>query len=87
MPDPSTSLSALPSRAARALAFAAVCLGGALGAVVGYAVVKVQCEGQCAVPLGIGILVGSVSVAAGTAVVSVLALRALGEWREISDRA
>ena len=86
MPDPSTSLSALPSRTARVLAFIAICVGGAAGGLIGYAVVKVQCDGECALPLGIGILAGSTMAAAGTAVVAILALRAVGEWREMSDR-
>ena len=33
-----------------------------------------------------GLLVGAVVCAAGMAVVAVLALRAMGEWREIADR-
>ena len=65
--DPSESLSALPSTAARAIAF-------------------VQCEGSCATPQGLGILIGAVLTAAGTAIVAVLALRALGEWRELAEK-
>jgi hypothetical protein len=33
----------------------------------------------------LGIIVGSIVSAGGTAIVAVLGLRALGEWREISD--
>ena len=86
MPDPSTSLSALPSTAARALAFVSILVGGLAGGLIGYALVDVQCDGDCGVPLGLGVLVGSVLSAGGTAVVAVLVLRALGEWREMSDR-
>ena len=79
-------LSALPSTLARALAFAGILLGGLAGGLIGYALVDIQCEGSCAVPKGLGILVGAVACAIGMAVVGVLALRAMGEWREIADR-
>ena len=87
VPDPSESLSALPSTAARAMAFVSILLGGFAGGLIGYALVDVQCDGSCGVPLGLGMLIGSVLSAGGTAIVAVLVLRALGEWREISDRA
>ena len=78
-------LSALPSRSARALAFVAIVLGGAAGGAIGRALVDLQCTGDCTVPAGIGLFVGAVSVAAGMAVVAVLVLRALGEWRQLGD--
>jgi hypothetical protein len=83
---PSGSLSALPSPAARAAAFAAICLGGLAGALIGYSLVELQCEGDCALPLGLGLFVGAVVAAGGMGIVSVLVLRALGEWRELQDR-
>lgn len=79
-------LSALPSGTARVLAFLAVLLTGLAGGLIGYALVDVQCDGACAAPLGIGTLVGSVIFAGGSAVIAVLVLRAVGEWREIQDR-
>jgi hypothetical protein len=79
-------LSALPSRAARIAAYAAVILGGIAGALIGYALVDVQCKGDCETPLGLGLFVGAVVTAGGTAIVAVLVLRALGEWRELQDR-
>ena len=85
MPDPTESLSALPSTTARILAYLAILLGGLAGGTIGYALVDVMCEGDCGLPLGLGIFVGSIVTAGGTAIVSVLVLRALGEWREISD--
>jgi len=48
--------------------------------------VDIQCSGDCGTPLGIGILLGAVIGAAGMSVVSVLVLRAIGEWREMNDR-
>jgi hypothetical protein len=83
---PEAPLSALPSPAARAAAFAAILLGGLAGGLIGYSLVELQCEGDCAVPLGLGILVGAVATAIGMSIVAVLVLRALGEWREIQDR-
>lgn len=84
--DPSLSLSALPSTAARVMAFVSILIGGLAGGLIGYALVDVQCDGSCGLPLGLGILIGSVLSAGGTAIVAVLVLRALGEWREMSDR-
>ena len=68
------------------MAFVAILVGGLAGGLIGYALVDVQCDGSCGLPLGLGILVGSVLSAGGTAIVAVLVLRALGEWREMSDR-
>ena len=78
-------LSALPSTAARAVAFASIVLAGAAGGTIGYALVDVQCTGECAVPTGLAMLIGSVSFAAGMSIVAVLGLRAMGEWRERGD--
>ncbi len=79
-------LSAIPPVAARVIAFVAILLGGLAGGLIGYALVDIQCEGDCAAARGIGLLTGAVVCAAGMAIVGVLALRAMGEWREISDR-
>lgn len=86
VPDPTDSLSALPSTAARVMAFISILIGGLAGGLIGYSLVDVQCDGDCGLPLGLGILIGSVLSAGGTAIVSVLVLRALGEWREMADR-
>jgi hypothetical protein len=76
-------LSALPSVPARALAFLAILVAGIAGALIGYSFVKLQCHGACATPNGIGAVVGGGGAAAGVAVVAVLTLRAMGEWRTI----
>ncbi|CAB4611875.1 unannotated protein [freshwater metagenome] len=86
MPQQSDSLSALPSTVARALAFISILIGGLAGALIGYALVDVQTDNASGLLLGIGILLGAVLSAAGTAVVAVLVLRALGEWREMADK-
>jgi hypothetical protein len=79
------ALSALPSPFARGLAFVAILLGGLAGGLVGYAFVDLQCTGGCAIAASIGAFVGAVGCALGTAVVSVLALRAMGEWRQLGE--
>lgn len=79
-------LSALPSVRARAIAFAGILLAGLAGAAMGYLMIDVQCSGSCAVPNGIGMLFGSLIGAAGMSVVAILALRAIGEWRELADK-
>ncbi len=86
MTDDERPLSALPSPAARAGAFAAILLGGLAGGLIGYTLVKLQCDGECGVERGLGALIGAVLAALGMAIVSVLVLRALGEWRQIEQR-
>ena len=71
---------ALPGVGARAVAFLVICVGGFCGLLIGVALVRVQCTGDCDVPEGIGALVGAVVSALGVAVIAVLVLRAMGEW-------
>jgi len=78
-------LSALPSTTARVVAFVSILVAGLAGGTIGYALVDVQCTGDCAVPTGLGMLIGSLSFAAGMSIVAVLGLRARGEWRERND--
>ncbi|MDQ3757815.1 MAG: hypothetical protein M3394_08195 [Actinomycetota bacterium] len=85
LPPEERPLSALPSPRARALAFAAILVGGLCGSLIGWSFVDLQCTGACGTPNGIGALVGGVIAAGGVAVVSVLTLRAMGEWRRISE--
>ena len=105
--------SALPSVAARALAFIAIVLGGLCGGLIGYAVTDLQCgtpeaavevdsdgrpvEGAaiperdpddaagCRTLAAVGGLVGAAVGAGGVAVISVLVLRAMAEWRRELD--
>jgi hypothetical protein len=79
-------LSALPSPAARAAAFIAILLGGLAGGLIGYSLVRVQCDGECGVGRGLGAFTGAVVAAIGMSVVAVLVLRAIGEWRDIEER-
>ena len=85
MPASDRPASALPSRRARVLAFCAILLGGAAGAAIGGSFVSIQCHGRCDAPIGIGAVVGGGAGAGGTGVVAVLTLRAMGEWRRITD--
>jgi hypothetical protein len=80
---PSGPASALPPVLARVLAFGAILVGGVCGGVIGAAVVDGRCAGDCTEQAAIGGLVGAIVGAAGVAVVAVLALRAMGEWRTI----
>ena len=80
-------LSALPSVRARVLAFLAIVVAGAAGGLIGWSFVHISCEGDCATAAGLGAVVGALTAAAGVAVVSVLTLRAMGEWRRIQDDA
>ena len=84
-PEPKT-LSALPSPMARIVAFLSIIAGGFAGAVIGHALVDVQCAGDCTTGRGLGILIGALSTAGGMSVVAVLGLRAIGEWRQLGDR-
>ena len=67
-------------------AFAAILLSGLAGGLIGYSLISLQCEGDCGLPKGIGLLTGAVVAAGGMAIVAVLVMRAIGEWREIEDR-
>jgi hypothetical protein len=86
--------SALPSTMARLLAFLAIVVGGICGAVIGWSVVDLQCgtpdrpgaeqqadDDGCDTLRGIGAVGGAVVGAGGVAVVAVLVLRAMAEWR------
>lgn len=78
-------LSSLPSPFARAVAFTAIVLAGLCGALIGWSFVDLQCEGDCTTPGGIGALIGGLTGAVGVAVVAVLTLRAMSEWRRIKE--
>jgi len=62
-------------------AFLVICVGGLSGLLIGLALVRIQCSGDCEVAQGTGALVGAVVSAVGVAVIAVLVLRAMGEWQ------
>lgn len=70
---------------ARALAFAAILVAGGCGGLIGWSFVVLQCEGSCATPGGLGALVGALMAAGGVAIVAVLTLRAMGEWKRVKE--
>ncbi len=73
--------SALPSLGARIAAFLAVMVAGLCGGLIGYGVVDLSCNGTCAVAAaGVGVA-AALGAAFGVAVVVILTLRAMGEWR------
>lgn len=79
--------SALPPTGARFLAFAAIVVAGLCGGLIGWAVADMQVGGNNTVWAGLAGLLGAAAAAGGVAVVSILVLRAMGEWRTIQHRA
>lgn len=90
--------SALPSTTARVLAFLAIAVAGVCGAIIGWAVTDLQCgpderpgaeqpadDDGCDTVAGLGALGGAMVGAGGVAVVAVLVLRAMAEWRRDMD--
>jgi hypothetical protein len=77
---------ALPSTFARVLAFVSILVGGLCGGLIGWSLVDLQCTGDCGTLSGLSALAGAIIGAVGVAVVAVLALRAMGEWRVIQYR-
>ncbi len=80
----SRRISALPSVRARVLAFASILVAGICGGLIGSSYVRVSCQRNCATPEGIGGVTGAVMAAVGVAVIAVLVLRAMAEWRTIA---
>ena len=79
-------LSALPSVKARWVAFLAILFAGGAGALIGSSYVSLTCEGDCGTAQGIGAVAGGLFAAGGVAIVAVLVLRAMGEWRRIQSQ-
>lgn len=65
------------------LAFASILVAGLCGGLIGYAIVDLQCEGDCTVLAGLVGLAGAVVFAGGVGIVAVLAMRAMAEWRVV----
>jgi hypothetical protein len=80
---PSQPASALPPQAARILAFVSIVVSGSFGGMIGWAFVRLQVDGDPAVPQAVGALVGAVLAAFGVAGVATLVMRAMNEWRTI----
>jgi hypothetical protein len=77
---------ARPSSSARFLTVVSVLVAGVCGGLIGWAVADLQCSGDCTVQTGMGGLIGAVLAALGTALICVLAVQAMAEWREQEGR-
>ncbi|MET1048972.1 MAG: hypothetical protein ABWZ55_05030 [Acidimicrobiales bacterium] len=75
-----------PSLLARTLTVASVLAAGACGGLIGWAVVDLQCSGDCTVPSALGALVGALLAAVGTALICVLAIQAMAECTQKEGR-
>ena len=69
------------SRGALLGAFLAVVVAGLSGAAIGYGLVGIGCSGDCSTVSGVGALLGGLVAAGGVAIVAVLLLRSLAEWK------
>ncbi|MDQ1490317.1 MAG: hypothetical protein QOD57_857 [Actinomycetota bacterium] len=69
------------SRGALIGAFFAVVVAGLSGAAIGYGLVGIGCTGDCGTVSGVGALLGGLLGAGGVAIVAVLLLRSMAEWR------
>ncbi len=84
MDDDSPIESAVPPATARILAFAAIVLAGICGGLIGWKFTALQVDDGSILP-GVGGVVGAVVAAGGVAVLSVLVMRAMGEWQTIQQ--
>ena len=86
--DPAVALTdfaaptALPSVAARGMAFASIVVAAVCGGLVGFAITDIQCDGDCSALAVLGAAGGSLVTAVGTAIIAVLVLRAMAEWED-----
>jgi hypothetical protein len=80
--QPDYAPTSLPPKGARVMAFVAILVGGLCGGLIGYGFADISCTHGCSTTTSGGAAVlGAVLGAAGVGVVSILALRAMGEWR------
>ena len=62
-------------------AFLAVVVAGLSGAAIGYGLVDIGCTGDCGTVSGLAALFGGLLAAGGVAIVAVLLLRSMAEWK------
>lgn len=71
---------------ARIAAVSSIIIAGVSGGLIGWSVVDLQCTGDCSTNAAlIGVAAALIS-AVGVAVVAVLTLRAMAEWKAIENR-
>ena len=64
-----------------------VLIAAVAGGAIGYLVTDASCApGSCAVAAGLVATFTAIATGVGTAVIAVLAIRSLSEWREHSER-
>ena len=80
-PDDSDEHPYAASRGALIGAFVAVVVAGLSGAAIGFGLVDVGCTGDCGTLAGLGALFGGLVAAGGVAIVAVLLLRSMAEWK------
>ena len=69
------------SRGALIGAFVAVVIAGLSGAAIGFGLVDIGCSGDCGTLSGLAALFGGLVGAGGVAIVAVLLLRSMAEWK------
>ena len=69
------------SRGAVIGAFVAVVVAGLSGAAIGFGLVDIGCSGDCGTLSGLAALIGALVAAGGVAIVAVLLLRSMAEWK------
>jgi hypothetical protein len=83
-PEPTEDPGAHPYAASRGTligAFVAVVVAGLSGAAIGFGLVGIGCTGDCGTVSGVGALLGGLVAAGGVAIVAVLLLRSMAEWK------
>jgi hypothetical protein len=80
---------AAPPVLARALALLAIMIAGLCGGLIGFAVTDLQCNDGCTTTAGIVGVVSAAGAAVGVAIVAVLTMRAMAEWKaqELQEQA
>jgi hypothetical protein len=62
-------------------AFVAVVVAGLAGAAIGFGLADIGCTGDCGTVAGLAALFGGLLAAGGVAIVAVLLLRSMAEWK------
>ncbi len=85
-PDRTPLPDAAPPVWARVTAIVSIVIAGAAGGLIGYSVTDLQCTDGCTTTAALAGVFGAVVCAIGVAVVAVLTLRAMSEWKAIENR-
>ena len=71
---------------ARLLAVGSIIIAGVCGGLIGWSVFDLQCTGDCSTTAALAGVGTALVSAVGVAVVAVLSLRAMAEWKAIEAR-